>query len=386
MPLNKKPILISLVAVCSILILTAAIIYGSMSTQDNPSNPRAPLSQPPESSPATPDTNLPSNPATTPSPSPSAPSPSPSPTPSETSSSNPETKSVLTNKEKGLSMLTNVLRIDLTKYNVTSEENQYADASGSTINSVFYILTPTIGNRVTVLVEFTNGKLYTINVLEVGALYLTRPAISSSTELAKNFLSYYQTFTGDPIYGDLMASLNNLDITQKDNITYGNCQLQVTEGNSQRPWFKWYYTYNGIEAEYSKVLSIGFNNGFVYMFIDKWQLYKIGSTNVTISESQAKAIALKTTKAYFSNGNMDSDAFETKNFNESNVKWTSLFFIGSLDTDETHFGGEFTLYPVWRLGVALNRWYGNMYGLEVEVWADNGEIRSTHEAWSMMTP
>jgi hypothetical protein len=376
MPVNKKTAIISLAVVCSVLILIA-VIYNGTGIQGVPSNPTTPLSPPPESPSTTPDADLPSNPGAT---------PSPSPTPLDASSPNPETKVVLTNKEKGLSILSNVLRIDLTKYNVTSEENQHSDSSGLTINSVFYTLTATNGNKVTVLVEFTNGKLYMLHVLEVGTLYLSRPAISSSTELAKNFLSNYQTFTSDPIYGELMAPLNNLDVSQNVNITSGNCQLQVYDGNSQRPSFKWYYTYNGVAAEYSKFLSIGFNNGFIEILVDKWQLYKIGSTNVNISEQQAKAIALETTKTYFSNRNLDNDAFDPKNFNESNVKWTALFFIGSLDTDKTHPGGEFTLYPVWRVGVALNRWYGNMYGLEVEIWADNGEIRSTQEAWSMMTP
>lgn len=376
MPVNKKTAIISLAVVCSVLILIA-VIYNGTGIQGVPSNPTTPLSPPPESPSTTPDADLPSNPGAT---------PSPSPTPLDASSPNPETKVVLTNKEKGLSILSNVLRIDLTKYNVTSEENQHSDSSGLTINSVFYTLTATNGNKVTVLVEFTNGKLYMLHVLEVGTLYLSRPAISSSTELAKNFLSNYQTFTSDPIYGELMAPLNNLDVSQNVNITSGNCQLQVYDGNSQRPSFKWYYTYNGVAAEYSKFLSIGFNNGFIEILVDKWQLYKIGSTNVNISEQQAKAIALETTKTYFSNRNLDNDAFDHKNFNESNVKWTALFFIGSLDTDKTHPGGEFTLYPVWRVGVALNRWYGNMYGLEVEIWADNGEIRSTQEAWSMMTP
>ena len=371
MPVNKKTALISLAVVCSVLILIA-VIYNGTGIQDVPSNPTTPLSPtPPESQSTTPDTYAPSSPeATLP----------PSPAPLETSS-----PVVLTNKEKGLSILNNVLKIDLTKYNITSEENQHSDASGLTTNSIFYTLTAN-GNKVTVLVEFAYGKLYMLHVLEVGALYLTRPAIRSSTELAKNFLSNYQTFTSDPIYGELMASLNNLDVSQNVNITSGNCQLQVYDGNSQRPSFKWYYTYNGVAAEYSKFLSIGFNNGFIEILVDKWQLYKIGSNNVNISEQQAKAIALETTKTYFSNRNLDNDAFDPKNFNESNVKWTALFFIGSLDTDNAHPGGEFTLYPVWRVGVALNRWYGNMYGLEVEIWADNGEIRSTQEAWSMMTP
>jgi cobalamin biosynthesis Mg chelatase CobN len=41
---------------------------------------------------------------------------------------------------------------------------------------------------------------------------------------------------------------------------------------------------------------------------------------------------------------------------------------------------------VWRVGVALDKWYGNMYGVEVDIWADTGTVRSVQEAWSMMPP
>jgi hypothetical protein len=42
------------------------------------------------------------------------------------------------------------------------------------------------------------------------------------------------------------------------------------------------------------------------------------------------------------------------------------------------------LYPVWRVGVALDQWYGNMYGVEVDIWVDTKEIRTIEEAWGLM--
>lgn len=44
------------------------------------------------------------------------------------------------------------------------------------------------------------------------------------------------------------------------------------------------------------------------------------------------------------------------------------------------------LFPVWRVGVQLDKWYGNLYGLQVDIWADTGQIRNVEEAWSSMTP
>ncbi len=39
-----------------------------------------------------------------------------------------------------------------------------------------------------------------------------------------------------------------------------------------------------------------------------------------------------------------------------------------------------------RVGVALNKWYDQMYGVQVDIWADTGEIRNIQEAWSTLPP
>ena len=77
---------------------------------------------------------------------------------------------------------------------------------------------------------------------------------------------------------------------------------------------------------------------------------------------------------------------EDKNFNESNVRWASLIFDYSLGANKPRSEDPLMLYPVWRVGIALNKWYGYMYGIEVDIWADTGEIRYVQEAWSTMPP
>jgi parallel beta-helix repeat protein len=317
----------------------------------------------------------PSLPSTYPSPSPyPTPAPAPNPTPFG---------SVL--KQKGLIILNEVVGIDTSKYTVTAEENNYTDPSGVAMGTVFYTF-ESGKSRVTAHLDFTYGNLMMIQMLDVnGPLYLTTPqTTANAAELAQAFLSRYQTYTGDPVYGQLLRMLEGVDLSQNISKTSGNAVLEATGG--ERPWFKWYYTANGAITPYSKFIALGFRNGFLEAFVDKWQLYKIGSTEVNISEQQAKTIALEAAKTHKWSLKLDNDTFSPENFGENNVRWTALIFDGGLDTDETHSGGSLTLYPVWRVGVALNKWYGNMYGIEVEIWADTGEVRSVQEAWSMMPP
>jgi hypothetical protein len=290
-------------------------------------------------------------------------------------------------QEKGLSILSNVVSLSLTKYAVTTKEYKQ-DIQPSYLGVVpqkdvdYYLVSNS--SKVEMLFTFANSRLQMIHVLEnEGSPHMSKPT-SNTLEFAKNFLSNYQAYTGDILYGELKSTLDNVDQNKKFTKTTGNTQLEVLANNGYTT-FKWTYTFNNVKAP-SKFIALGFDNSFLTYFVDNWQLYKIGGTSVNLSENEAKAIALETAKAHNWSLKLDADAFETKNFNKSNVCWTALVFGGSLKANETRSADPLMLYPVWRVGVALNKWYGNMYGIEVDIWADTKEIRSVQEAWSTMPP
>jgi len=53
-----------------------------------------------------------------------------------------------------------------------------------------------------------------------------------------------------------------------------------------------------------------------------------------------------------------------------------------LDADIVRSGDILELYPVWRVGLVLNRVYGELYGIQVDIWADTKEVRSVKEEYS----
>jgi hypothetical protein len=295
----------------------------------------------------------------------------------------------MTPQQKGLSILSNVVGLDLAKYTVTTKENQTGQTSYVGVvpqENVLYTLESN-GNKIDVLYTFANGNVQIIHVLEnEGTPNLTKTATSTNAvELAKGFLSEYQTYTANPLFGELKSTLNNVDPNKNLTKTSGNTALEVSAINDYT-MFKWYYTSNGVISPYSKAIALGFKDGFLTAFVDNWQLYNVGSTTVNLSKEEAITIALNSTKTHAYSLNLSAYAFEAKNINESNVRWTSLIFDGSLDANKTRSEDPLELYPVWRVGVALDKWYGEFYGIQVDIWADTGEVRAVQEAWSTLPP
>jgi len=298
-------------------------------------------------------------------------------------------KAEATLQEKGISILNNVLGLDLTKYTVTINEIPaelqlpYFDVLP--MKDIGYDLTSE-ESKVKTLFTFVDGNLQTIHVLETeGPPSLTTPATSTNAaEMAEDFLRSYQIYTADSLYGELKDTLVNLDASENSTETFGNMQLEVSAVDGYTT-FKWTYTFNGVTAP-SKVVALGFKNGFLNYFVDNWNLYRIGSTNISLSKDEAVAIALETARAYNWSMEMSADTLDPENFNESNVRWTSLIFDDSVGAGKARSEDLLTLYPVWRVGIALDKWHGNMYGIEVDIWADTKEIRRIQEAWSTMPP
>lgn len=183
----------------------------------------------------------------------------------------------------------------------------------------------------------------------------------------------------------MLMKIDDVDVNENITRTIGNTQLEVTSYNGYTS-IKWYYTFDGAVAPYSKFVSLVFKEGFLAGFIDNWQFYNIGTTNITFSREEAITIALETAKTHSYSLKLDANALETQNFNESNIRWTSLIFDDSLDADKTRNEDLLTLYPVWRVGIALDKWYGHLYGIIVDIWADTGEVRYVQEAWSTLPP
>ncbi|MGE5575142.1 MAG: hypothetical protein ACM3UL_03305, partial [Ignavibacteria bacterium] len=294
----------------------------------------------------------------------------------------------LTTEQKGLSALTNVVGLDLTKYDVkTQGSNQSLPfLDGILQENVLFNLTSE-NSKLSIFYTYTNGNLQGLYVLEnEGTPVLTKSTVSiNAVESAKDFLTNYQTYSNKQVFGELQSTLTNVDASKNITKTIGNTVLEQTVYNDSQTYFKWYYTANGAIAPYTKTIAMGFKNGFLTSFIDNWELYPVGSTNVNLSKDQAVALALDIAKNHNWTMQLDQDTLDPINFNkDKSVSWITLSFDNSIDADTTRSKNSLELYPVWKVGIVLNKVYGELYGLEVDIWADTKELRSVDEQYSQL--
>ena len=290
-------------------------------------------------------------------------------------------------QQKGVSILSNVVGLNLAKYTMSSDTLPQSSSSilGAVPQQVIEYNLTSSASRLNVACTFSNGSLQMLQVLNsVGSPILAKPEAANAVGVAQNFLSNYQNYTTGPIYGELESMLSNVGANKNLTETSGNAQLQVSAINSSLT-YKWTYTINGIPAP-SKFVALGFNNDSLSYFVDNWQYYTIGTTSVTLSKTQAETLALNTAKAHSWSVPLDNNTFAPNNFNMSNVAFAYLLFASSTNSDVTHNGSPVMLYPVWRVGVQLNKWYGDLYGIEVDIWADTGQVVSAQEAISTLPP
>jgi hypothetical protein len=99
-------------------------------------------------------------------------------------------------------------------------------------------------------------------------------------------------------------------------------------------------------------------------------------------------IALATARNHTWSIPLDDDTLDPNNFNNiKSVSWTNLAFDCAIGANVANRSSNpLELYPVWQIGIVLNKWYGYLYGIEIDVWADNGQVRSVQEEYSSLPP
>jgi hypothetical protein len=317
----------------------------------------------------------------------------------EPSASSPKsnmTKSAI--EEKGLPILSNVLSLDMAKYTISSKEGpQDLYMNVAPEQNVRYTLKSN-DSKMDMLCTFANGNLRMINVLgREGAPHMTKLVtkplnlengtlqVMDLAGTAKAFLSDYQSYSKNSFYNELKAMLENIDTDKNLTKTVGNVKFEVT-ASAGSTVFKWTYTMNGIDAP-SKCVTIGYKNGFFKYFIDNWDLYKIGSTNVSVSEEDAIGIALEHARAFSWSMGSDNNTVKISDFTVANGMIWENVFCSNLYAEKARSEDPLMLYPVRHVWVSLDKFYpGNVYGFNVYVWADTGEICAIQERFSTMDP
>jgi hypothetical protein len=279
----------------------------------------------------------------------------------------------------------NVIAIDTAKYSANSEYKQDSYLGVLPQENIRYTLEAK-ESKLDLYYTFVNGKLEKIHVLEVqGTPEMQKNPSTDPINKAQDFLKSYQNYSKNSFYGDLESMIANIDTPKNTTITTGNIKLSVT-AQASAVTFRWIYTTNNIEAP-DKCVALHYENGFLSYFIDNWDIYKIGSTTVNVSEKQATDIAIAEAKTFTWSTTLDNKTYEGLKYNVTNAMVWETVFGNSVYMENKRDQDPLTLYPMRHIWVSFDKFYPcNVYGMNVYVWADTGKIGHIQEGFTTMDP
>jgi DNA-binding transcriptional ArsR family regulator len=271
------------------------------------------------------------------------------------------------NAAEAKTILQDVLQIDTSKYTMTllSDSVQVrTDLDGIVEEIMQYSLVNT-ASRFDLTLRFRNGhfSLFQINQLE-GApnfpLQYTEPQPTDVVQACQGLLDRYESAFHDAYMSQvvsLMASADDLTTTE----IYENTKLQLSSYNGDAD-ISLMYTNNGTDFQ-AKSINLIYNNNALSEFSDDWFLYKVGSTQVNISQAQAIEIAMNAVKNY--------------SWNVNGTLVSSFQVLSSPVSAELYpkpRTDDLTLFPYWYVTLHLDKVYpGGVSEIGVGVWADTGQ-------------
>jgi hypothetical protein len=273
-----------------------------------------------------------------------------------------------TSADKAMTMIRNVLQIDVSKYQATLLSNTVEERTdlGNVIEEVIKYSFKNSESRIELTLRFRNGhfSLCQINQLEGLPNYpllYTQPQSSNVLQAAIQLLERYKLAMGDSYMDDMISLLAAANATNGDQ-TLGNTKLIVSSyGENAEILLE--YTENGTDFA-AKSLQLSFENHVLRELSDDWVLYKIGNTQVNVSKEQAELIAKNAAKSYSWTVNGE----QVSNFEILDNPVSAEFYPHPRDE-------YLTLVPYWYVTLYLDKTYpGEVRSIAVGVWADTGQV------------
>jgi DNA-binding transcriptional ArsR family regulator len=268
-----------------------------------------------------------------------------------------------TSSDKAVTVLRDVIQLDMTKYKATLTSDtieRRADLGGVVEENLKYSLASN-ESRIDVALRFRNKNLsrYQLFVDEGEPLYAQPQA--NILDFTANLLERYSAYSNAPYLEEMSNIFALVSETKNIEITQDNMKLNISVSGDNTK-FMWLYTGNGVDFS-PKSLSLSFENGVLKELLDGWFLFKIGSTEVNISRDEAIAIARNAVK----NFTWQANGVEVSDFTVLEEPVSALFHPIPRE--------DLTLIPYWYVTLYLDKVYPDgVNRLAVGLWADDGEV------------
>jgi hypothetical protein len=265
-------------------------------------------------------------------------------------------------EEKALSIITDVIGIDLTRYNVELYNNNSRFYNGLFREHIDYTL-ESDESEMRVMITFANHTLIHWDLVQIDSSPLlpvyVQPLPANTLDLVKDTLQRYQAYSEDSIVEEARNVLDTVTELKTMNTTVGDLKMRITE----RDGFiniDWVRAINGLD--FPTGLSIHLTNGVIDGFNDQSRFFKIGSADVNISREEAIRIAREEAKKYSTVTLWGIGTFRFRVKEEPSIVRLQ---VGT---------GNFTSYPLWDVWFAADPEVHSVTGVKVYVRADTGEI------------
>jgi hypothetical protein len=310
-----------------------------------------------------------------------------------------------TARDKMPAFLSEVVGLDLTKYNITNEGYGFtypSEYGGNVKDEHVYLELVSSEGNISVMGLFLNGFNGGIFVYPPtnGSMFFKHQPSTNALDESRNILQRYKIFADnygfDTSYIDSALTLLNKatrassasENLQTFNDIIGFVPSVTTAGNvkqeTTQKGVSWIYTEKGVDMP-NKCLKIDFGINKLH-FVDTWNLFTVGCFSV-VSEDEVKEIAFDAANNY----NLTLVGENGTLIVAEKPEWSDRTSIvlnmvpGEIYNDELSkeigivSGGNATrdpmaLYPLWETVLYFSKRVGSVYGIAVGVWGDTEEI------------
>ncbi len=270
--------------------------------------------------------------------------------------------------ERAMTIIRDVVQIDVTKYQTTLLSNTVETRSdlGDVVEEILKYSLKGNGSKIDIVLRFRNNhfSLYEFSLLEGVPPYdpiFTQPQSTDILEATRGLIDRYKSSTNYPYLEEVSMLLASANKTNNEQ-TLGNTKLKVTI-NGDNAEVLLLYTASGVDFT-AKSLRLVFQKHILQELADDWFLWEVGSTQISVSKEQAIQIARNAAKDF----EWNASGVQVSNFNVLSEPVSALFFPHSRTE-------PLILVPYWYITLYLDREYpGGVNSIAVGVWADTGEV------------
>lgn len=262
-------------------------------------------------------------------------------------------------QDNALRFLTNVAKLNTSSYHV---EVFIDDTPGPNYDKTLKFNLTSGETKLDVLFLFRDNSLFWCTIYPVtGSPAFTTPKSSDVLSTAKDTLDRLQAFSAKEYLPTVRSMLDTVTELRNSKTTIADFTQEIAvSGNTVR--ISWEPFANGLSNPQNK-LTLEFENGHLSFFADYLSMFKIGSSDVKISEQEAIKIALEYARNY---------SWVQDNQTVSNVNVLDSPVIANISLQNK---GNNTLYPYWNIWLPLDKMYpGGVTAFHVGIWADTGEV------------